>query len=180
MVLPVDSSGPEGSSGAATTVKACLDALDFDKERTSLWGARFMLVAWAVALYFAVSSVRTTVRPLTTRATQSPLGEEEHEGFRYGLPLEKRQAIFNELAAGELVERKRGIDQNTWNGHLWSREDDRGHQELTLARNLAARNKISLTQVYLILDEGIRKRWPAPDGRPLPATTPPQDPRTTW
>jgi hypothetical protein len=45
---------------------------------------------------------------------------------------------------------------------------------------MAGKYRISLTQAYLILDEGIRNKWPGPDGTPLPATTPPLDIRTTW
>jgi hypothetical protein len=70
------------------------------------------------------------------------------------------------------------IAANTWKGHLWSREDDRGHYERVKMRELAARYEGTLTQMYLILDEGIRNKWPGPDGQPLPATTPPWDPRT--
>jgi hypothetical protein len=76
--------------------------------------------------------------------------------------------------------RKEGIEKNTWNGHIWSREDDRGWGERVLARSLAQKYGISLTQVFLVLDEGIRKKWPGPDGNPLPATVPPLDLRPTW
>ena len=55
-----------------------------------------------------------------------------------------------------------------------------GAQERALAQSLATRHGLSLSQVYLILDEGIRDKWPGPDGEPLIATTPPQDPRDTW
>jgi hypothetical protein len=154
--------------------------LDFDKPQTTLWGVRIFLLAWAVMAVVAVSWLRSTVSPLTKRWQATPLGGEEHEGHRYGLLLEKRKAIFAELAAAEIAERKRATEANAWLGHMWSREDDRGHQELSLARSLALKHNVSLSVVYMILDEGIRKKWPAPDGNPLPATTPPQDPRSTW
>ncbi len=161
-------------------VASYLDALDFDKPQKTLWGTRLHILAWAGALVLALSWLRGTVAPLTKRSQPTPLGGEEHEGHRYGMMLEKRKAIFDELAAAEIAERQRALAANTWEGHLWSREDDRGYKEMTLARSIAMRNNISLSHVYLILDEGLRKQWPGPDGKPLPATTPPQDPRSTW
>lgn len=171
---------PAPESTPQTAVAQWIEALDFDKPQKTLWGTRFQILAWAVTLVVALSWLRTMVSPLTKPWRQVPLGGEEHEGHRYGLTLEKRKAIFDELAAAEIAERKRAIEKNTWDGHLWSREDDRGYQELHHARALAAKHGVSLTHVYLILDEGIRKKWPAPDGNPLPPTTPPQDPRSTW
>jgi hypothetical protein len=47
-------------------------------------------------------------------------------------------------------------------------------------RQLAQRHGISLTATYLILDEGIRAKWPGPSGEPLPGTTPALNPRSTW
>ena len=40
------------------------------------------------------------------------------------------------------------IAQNTWNGHAWSREDDRGHFERVEVRRLATKHKLSISQVY--------------------------------
>ena len=111
---------------------------------------------------------------------QTPLGGDAYDGHRYGMKLALRKAIFAELAAAEKAQRERAVAQNTWHGHAWSREDDRGYQERALAQSLATRHGLSLSQVYLILDEGIRDKWPGPDGEPLIATTPPQDPRDTW
>jgi hypothetical protein len=91
-----------------------------------------------------------------------------------------RKAIFAELAAAELAERKRAIAQNTWNGHAWSQEDDRGHYERVAARAAAAKYRVSLSQIYLVLDEGLREHWPSPEGAPLTATTPPLSIRSTW
>lgn len=92
-----------------------------------------------------------------------------------GLPLEIRRKIFAEMAAAEIADRERDKRLNTWKGHLWSQEDDRGWRERVLARAIAQRHRVSLTQVFLAFEEGIRAKWPSPEGQPLPATVPPLD-----
>lgn len=156
------------------------DALDFDRPATSQVGAWARALGWTISLAVLLSVVRTTTRPLTAIPEREPMGGALHEGHRYGMPLDKRQAVFAELAKIEIAERARAIAANTWGGHQWSREDDRGHYEMTAARSLASRYGVSLTQIYMVLDEGIRERWPGPNGEPLLPTTPPQDPRSTW
>ena len=106
---------------------------------------------------------------------------EDAPGEKFRLPEPVRREIFAELATAEIAERARAIAANSWNGHVWSREDDRGHYERVAARSSAAKHRVALAQVYLVLDEGIRERWPGPDGKPLAATTPPFSIRTnTW
>ena len=39
---------------------------------------------------------------------------------------------------------------------------------------------LTMSQVYLILDEGIRGRWPGPDGQPLDPHTVPLNPRRKY
>jgi hypothetical protein len=108
-------------------------------------------------------------------ATKPPaaIPTEEIDDYRFRLAEHTRRAIFAELATAELAERERAIKANSWHGHLWSREDDRGHYERVAVRAVAAKYRVSLTQTYLVLDEGIRDHWPGPDGKPLPAITPP-------
>jgi len=92
---------------------------------------------------------------------------------RFGMPEAVRREVFRELADAEIQERRRAIMMNTWGGHAWSREDDLGYVQRARAREVARRYHLSLTQVYLVLDEGIRNRWPGPDGQPLRATSEP-------
>jgi hypothetical protein len=142
------------------------------------WIVRVCVISFAaVVLYKRIS---TTVSPLLDAKPPIRLPSEEIDDWRFRLPERTRREIFAEIALAEEAERKRAVEQNTWNGHLWSREDDRGHFERVFLRQLAQRYGISLTATYLILDEGIRAKWPGPSGEPLPGTTPPLNPRSTW
>jgi hypothetical protein len=154
--------------------------LDFGARPSSrvAWIVRVCVMSFGVVLLY--KRVTSVTAPLLTAKPPIPIPSEEIEDYRFRLPERTRREIFAEIAAAETAERKRAVDQNTWNGHLWSREDDRGHFERTHLRALAAKYKISLTQTYLILDEGLRAKWPGPDGDPLPGTTPPLNPRSTW
>lgn len=127
-----------------------------------------------------VANLRRVVKPILDEPGLPPIRAEGPGDQRFEIDLATRKAIFAELAALELSERKRNIDQNTWSGHLWSREDDRGWQERTLARSLARRHNVSISQIFLVLEEGIREKWLAPDGKPLPANVEPLNLRTGW
>lgn len=139
------------------------------------WAVRVCVFTFAAVILW--KRVGNVTAPLLNAKPAPFIPSEEIEDYRFRLPERTRREIFAEIAAAEGAERRRAIQENTWKGHLWSREDDRGHYERVLLRDLAKRYKISLTQLYLILDEGIRGHWPAPDGNPLPATTPPLDMR---
>ena len=149
--------------------------LDFGGPPTSrvAWAVR--VAVWSCAAVVLWRRVGVATAPLLDAKPLPFIPSEEIDDYKFRLPERTRREIFADIAVAELAERKRAIDQNTWKGHLWSREDDRGHYERVEFRQLALRYKISLTQVYLILDEGIRDHWPGPDGNPLPATTPALD-----
>jgi hypothetical protein len=151
-----------------------------DEGAQSRVGMLAPLLVQAIALVFVVRAARPLFAPLFAEREPRPLPNVEPPGIRFGLDEKARKEIFAELATAEAAERARAISQNTWNGHLWSREDDRGWHERVLARAIAQRRGISLTQVFLVLDEGIRNHWPDKDGKPLAATTPPLDLRTVW
>ena len=151
--------------------------LDFGAPPSSRvgWAVRVCVLSFAVVVLYkrtlAVTSPLLDAKPLPF------IPSEEIDDYRFRLPERTRREIFMEIAVAEVAERKRAIEQNTWKGHIWSREDDRGHYERVQLRALAAKYKVSLTQMYLVLDEGLRNHWPGPDGTPLPATTPPLDMR---
>ena len=154
--------------------------LDFGAAPTSrvAWVVRVCVLSFAAVILY--KRIGMTTAPLLDAKPPIRIPSEEIEDYRFRLPEHKRREIFEEIAAAEETERARAIEQNTWNGHLWSREDDRGHYERVFFRTLAQRHGISLTAVYLILDEGIRAKWPGPSGEPLRGTSPPRNPRSTW
>lgn len=160
--------------------------LDFEeKPRTRMgWIVRLGVIAAAAWLVWGRLTVGT--KTLLGSRPPPPIPTQEVEDYRFRLPERVRREIFGKIAAAEIAERQRAIRERTWilpgypNGHQWSREDDRGHYERVALRTVAAEYRISLSQVYLVLDEGIRARWPGPDGEPLPGTSPPLDPRTGW
>lgn len=155
--------------------------LDFEGSPRSRVAWVVRLSAVVLAAWLLGKRVTMTTAPLLTARKPPTVPTEEIEDLRFGgLSEEKRRAIFARIAAAEASERRRAIAANTWQGHLWSREDDRGYQERTTLRQLAAEYRVSLSQLYLVLDEGIRQKWPGPDGAPLPGTTPALNPRTTW
>lgn len=161
-------------------IRPYLTVLDFARrpETKAAWFVRGLAVA--VGLYVLWKNVNAATSPMLNAKPLPEIPVEEIDDYRFRLPERTRREMFAELAAAELSERKRAIDANTWNGHLWSREDDRGHYERVAVRTVAAKYHVTYTQTYLVLDEGIRNHWPAPDGKPLPATSPPLNIRSAW
>lgn len=172
--------GKEPSASEWRKLASFLAVLDFARrpETKLAWLVRIIVLTFALTTLWkrvdATTAVLRKAKPLP------PIPTQEIDDYRFRLPERVRREIFADLATAELAERARAIQANTWNGHLWSREDDRGHYERVAARQAAAKYRISLSQVYLVLDEGIRERWPAPNGEPLPATTPPLNTRQSW
>lgn len=129
------------------------------------------------ALLVFVRVAREALLPLLRTPALAPVPAQTSM-TKFGLTETDRRAIFRELAESEIGERQRAITQNTWGGHAWSRFDDLGYVQRARARELAIRYRVSLTQVYLVLDEGIRERWPGPDGQPLSPNIEPLQLRT--
>ena len=93
-------------------------------------------------------------------------------GSRFGVAEETRRQVFNEIAAEDPAGRERAREHFPAD-QVWRREDDRSASERDTVRGLAASHHLNVTQVYLILDEGIREGWPGADGKPLnPKTVP--------
>ncbi len=171
---------PNSEPGIAT-VERYAALFDFARKPATKAGWIVRGVVSVIALALLVRSLERRVGPMLKTKPPAPITSAEDPANRFGIPEATRRQIFTELATAEVAERKRAIDGNTWKGHLWSREDDRGHYERVAARGIAARHGVSLTQVYLVLDEGIRQRWPAPNGNPIIGTTPPLNLRTeSW
>lgn len=142
-----------------------------ESERTT----RTQLVASAAASFVALCVagvwVVRTARPITSEKAPPALIDREPNGNRFGLDENTRRDIFKEIAQAEPGARQAGV--SGFPGQPWSQEDHRCAFERDHLRGIAARRGLSITQVYLVLDEGLREHWPGPDGKPLtPRTTP--------
>lgn len=133
------------------------------------------VAAHVAAVVFAIVIIARTIRPLTSPHAPPPLPGTGTEGTRFGLSLDKRHAIFSQIAATEAYSRRMGTQG--FPTQPWSAEDHRCAYERDAVRGTAARFGLDLSTTYLIFDEGIRSHWPGPDGTPLVATTVPLDPR---
>lgn len=131
--------------------------------------------AWLVAAVVACVWWSRTVRPILSAKKPPVLLDREPGGVRFGLAEPLRREIFNEIAATEASDRANGVAG--FPGQPWSQEDHRAAYERNKMRAIATRRNLHLAQVYLVLDEGIRERWPGADGKPLTPTTVPLDPR---
>ncbi len=138
--------------------------------------ARFAAHTAAAALALIAGAIATvrTARPILD-APKPPVLADGAAGVKFGLAEADRRAIFKEIAAAEPYGRAQGLAG--FPEQPWSQEDHRCAFERDTTRSLAARKGVSLTQIYLVLDEGIRAQWPGADGKPLRATTVPLAPR---
>jgi hypothetical protein len=185
--LAPSASQPDARTSTSTTdeesfptVGGLLALVDLQSRPASKAGWILRVVVTLVGAFYLYRNVNTLSGPMLSTKPPTIIPSEELPGDRFRLSEAERREIFKEFATAEIAERQRAITQNTWQGHAWSREDDRGYIERTTARASAAKHKVSLSQVYLVLDEGIREKWPGPDGKPLPGNTPAFNPRTTW
>ena len=133
----------------------------------------------AGALGYAAVEIRHAVKPLLSAGPQPTLPR-DHDDVRFGVPLAKRTEVWNAVAAGEPQARLEGTKGFPGPALAWSAEDHRGAFERKNVQAAATRFGLNLSVVYLILDEGIRQRWPGPDGEPLRPTTVPLHPRRNY
>ena len=135
-----------------------------------------------IALGYATMKLKPIVRPLVHAVPPAalPAGPGDAQGDRFGLPLAKRKEIFEEFAAAEPQSRAEGQRAFPGPALAWSAEDHRGSFERQKAAQIAAKHRLNLSQVYLCLDEGIRERWPGPEGAPLDPRTVPLNPRRKY
>jgi len=97
------------------------------------------------------------------------------ETTRFGLNLKQRRVIFEKFARPE--RRWRREARMEFPDHEWSRSDHYFKLVRERASRLARVHKVHYSVIYMIYDEGIRRRWPDRRGAPLPASVPPLDPR---
>ncbi len=150
---------------------------------TVLARTRPVLYVWlgftVATLSYCFVVARDMTRPLRTAQAPAPLPP-DHGDVKFGVPLAVRKQVFEELAAAEPSAREEG--KKAFGGFAleWSAEDHRGGFERKTVANIGAAKHLSVTQVYLILDEGIRERWPGPDGQPLSPLVAPLHPRRKY
>lgn len=87
----------------------------------------------------------------------------------------ERRRIFQAFLEAEPAALARARERFPGDG--WSIDDDRAAFERDVARAVAESKNLPLSQVYWIIDEGIRNHWASPDGGTLSATVPPLRPR---
>lgn len=128
----------------------------------------FCLLAGGVYLLLLVWPILTAPQP-------DPLPADQPGDMKLGLDLAQRSQIFERLAAHRVHDGPKA--QRAFAGQAWSAEDMRSENERRHAHALARRHRLPIQTIYLILDEGIRRGWPGPQGQPLSASTPPLNPR---
>ena len=130
-----------------------------------------------VAFAFACSVTMRTVRPLFAKKAPKPIPADT-DGSRFGVADSVRHAVFDEIAAAEPSAIANG--KSSFPGMPWSAEDHRGAFERQTVAAQMRKHHLSMTQVYLILDEGIRNHWPGLNGQPLNPHTVPLEPRRKY
>ena len=152
-------------------------------ERGAVRGSRnlflLLLAGHIMILGYGISQLRGMTASLRF-AKPVPVVAAGQGDTKLGLSLEQRKKIFADIAATEPASRAAGKASFGSPDLAWSADDHRGSFERREVANVAGRYGISLTQAYLVLDEGIHEKWPAPDGHPLDATTTPLHPRRNY
>lgn len=129
--------------------------------------SRATVLGWLVALVVCCSGLL----PFLVDVHRGP----DQGNHRTEAPEQLAERVFWAFAAAEPEFRNRA--RRNFPNSPWSQQDDRCNFERHHARRIAERFGLSLSQVYLILDRGIRDKWPGPGGEPLSATIEPLEPR---
>lgn len=151
-------------------------------EKVRIGSKRTFLVAAGISVASFVigfRDLRAFAHPLTHAKPLAALPADQGD-TKWGMALATRKQVFAELAAAEPGSRAEGARSFPGAALAWSADDHRGALERNRARDLAGKYRVSLTQIYLCLDEGIREAWPGPDGKPLDAHTTPLNPRRKY
>lgn len=123
---------------------------------------------WAApltALAFAIS------RPLSAQAPAPLSRVEAVDGARFGLGLERRRALFDELVREDAHWKK--IATRAFPSDPWAQADHWTDHMSQRARWMTIHRGVSITQLLLVYDEGIHAGWRGASGQRLRATFPP-------
>ena len=119
----------------------------------------FVVTLSVLSLAYAWREWRMAIRPLVTARPPPPLPADQGD-TRFGVPLETRKKVFEDLASAEPAARMEGKRGFPGFELAWSAEDHRGAFERQRVAELCGRYRLSSTQVYLILDEGLPRDIP--------------------
>lgn len=151
-------------------------------ERIRIRSRTIFFAAVAVSVLSLVSAFvlcRRMTRNLATGQANAILPA-DHDDVRFGVPLAKRKQVFKDLADAEPQARADGKKSFPGDELAWSAEDHRGAFERQRVAAAMGKYGLSQTQVYLILDEGIRQKWSGANGEPLTPFTVPLHPRRKY
>ena len=117
--------------------------------------------------------------PLLAAKPPPAIPTEEIEDYKFRLPERTRREVFAELATAELAERARAIQAEHVEGPpLVARGRPRALRAGRGPRCSGEAQESRCLRSTSCWTRGCRERWPGPDGKPLPATTPPLDLRS--
>ena len=116
----------------------------------------------ALVVLAAIAALSATRRVWSTKAP-APLAPDDGE-VRFGLDEAARKKLFAELVADEPEWRKKAHEHFK---EAWRADAARAAFERDHVRALAGKRRVNVTVAYLVLDEGVRKRWPGPGGAPV-------------
>lgn len=94
------------------------------------------------------------------------------------LTLLHQRQLYREFAAAEPS--MRAAAAANFPGDAWSQDDDFHNREQALLRHVALREKVSVTELLMWLDRGMRERWPLPEGVVVRPTAAPCRPRLEY
>jgi hypothetical protein len=121
-----------------------------------------VIVGWVV---FAASFVVAIGRAVTSKPRETPAGSSEAQ----------RRNAYTIIASEERNMRREGIKD--FPADPWSQDDAFHNTEYRRAKQIASQRVMSLQDVLLAMDEGMREHWPKPIGAHQKPTVPPCRPR---
>jgi hypothetical protein len=135
------------------------------------WGARGARITQALFAALAVIGLGLITHRVRMKKPPRviPMGQ-DGDAQRFGLSLEKRKAMFADVAGHDVEWRTKAASRFS---EAWRREDDRAAMERDHVRSMAGRHRVNVSIVYLVVDEGLRLKWTGPNGVPLNAAVVP-------
>ncbi|MCA9524599.1 MAG: hypothetical protein KC609_26715 [Myxococcales bacterium] len=127
--------------------------------------AALQIVAFLAALGLFAAVVARVVGAPAPAPIPGPDGS-----TRFGIPLSQRKAIYETILSQVHRWRRNAamVRHRAFNRHVVFMAQLSAH-----VRRLAVRHHVSATQLWLVVDEGIRNHWTSGRYPPLPATVVP-------